>query len=545
MATLRKKHHTLLLLCAILTIVGCTGKQMDADRAEMTETVRNAQHNLKMGWEYDGQRHQMRLAELYYRKSYEILRDDPSQDWFTYADAGYRYACLLRQRGDMEGALTIATEVLKKAEGNENFPVAHEAFLRALMAECQLALAMPEAAKQNYAKAYERQLTVLDGEQKGDLNLAVMCSNFFLSSLEMGEYNEAGKWLSRYEEEFRVYERSDDCDSLIISEHHGLLALYKAQLLQATGRAKDAAAIYAAIPQSQLVNPACIESAVKYLMDAGRYDEAADMYARLDMTFAAVDSARTTFDVISHGLAPRYIANRRAGRIAEALEVADKTYAAIDSALVWEKQSDAAELAVIYQTHEKDLAIEKSEARATIYRIILASTAVILLLIAYLLYRAHKYNKELMEKNRSLYEQMQQRERAEDVQREQMQSQPTESLSQNKQLYRRLCERMKDPAVYTDAETNHETLARLLGTNRTYINDALHECADITPADFINQYRIRHAARLLASTNDPIGIIIEQSGITNRATFSRLFREHYSMTPSEYRLAARAETKLA
>ena len=52
------------------------------------------------------------------------------------------------------------------------------------------------------------------------------------------------------------------------------------------------------------------------------------------------------------------------------------------------------------------------------------------------------------------------------------------------------------------------------------------------PADFINLYRIRHAAKLLSTTDDPIGLIIEQSGITNRATFNRIFREHYSMSHS-------------
>ena len=119
-----------------------------------------------------------------------------------------------------------------------------------------------------------------------------------------------------------------------------------------------------------------------------------------------------------------------------------------------------------------------------------------------------------------------------------MEALPTETLSQNQQLYRRLLELMKDSTVYTNAETNHDTLARLLATNRTYLSEALHECAGLTPADFINQYRIRHAARLLATTDDPIGLIIEQSGITNRATFSRLFREHYSMTPSEFRQTA-------
>lgn len=81
-------------------------------------------------------------------------------------------------------------------------------------------------------------------------------------------------------------------------------------------------------------------------------------------------------------------------------------------------------------------------------------------------------------------------------------------------------------------------MARLLGTNHQYVYAALRECADTTPADFLNLYRIRHAAKLLSTTDYPVGAIIEMSGIASRSTFNRLFRGHYSMSPSEFRKAA-------
>ena len=56
----------------------------------MTEAQWTARHYHELGMEYDFQRHQMRIAELYYRKSYEILKNDPSQAWDIYGDAGYR-----------------------------------------------------------------------------------------------------------------------------------------------------------------------------------------------------------------------------------------------------------------------------------------------------------------------------------------------------------------------------------------------------------------------------------------------------------------------
>lgn len=165
--------------------------------------------------------------------------------------------------------------------------------------------------------------------------------------------------------------------------------------------------------------------------------------------------------------------------------------------------------------------------------------ALLLLLTGYILWRVRRYNRMLTEKSRRLYQQIQERELAETEKREKQQEQPTESLTQSELLYRRLCELMEDPEVYTDPEANHETLARALGTNRTYLGDSLRECAGTTPTDFINRYRIRHAALLLSTTDDPVALVAEQCGITNRSTFARLFRDHYSMTPTEYRKAAK------
>ena len=56
-----------------------------------------------------------------------------------------------------------------------------------------------------------------------------------------------------------------------------------------------------------------------------------------------------------------------------------------------------------------------------------------------------------------------------------------------------------------------------------------------TVDDFINRYRLEHVARLLKTTDDPIAIIGELSGIPSRATLAQLFRNAYGMTPTEYR----------
>ena len=51
----------------------------------MTEAQWTARHYHELGMEYDFQRHQMRIAELYYRKSYEILKMTPRRHGISMA----------------------------------------------------------------------------------------------------------------------------------------------------------------------------------------------------------------------------------------------------------------------------------------------------------------------------------------------------------------------------------------------------------------------------------------------------------------------------
>ena len=462
-----------------------------------------ADEDYKLAQDYDGQ-WQVRLAEMYYRKAYEALKkanedglfppaDDQSYSWFLYGDAGYRYAVMLYRRGDTEGAIGLMSDIL----AHDIRDVERSSILQ-LMGECQLLLEQHDAARESYTKAFEvRSRWQQDGKDDCPINMMVTCFAIYNSFMEFGEYEEAAQWQERMEKELSVYEQRSDASSRIIEEYRGYVAMNRARLLLATGHAHEANAVYDAIPASRIFTPLGITWAAIWLSEAGRYGESADMYARLDTTYASASNATMTFDKINECLAPRYLAEMKAGRTQEALAIGADMANAIDSALVWQKRNDAAELSVIYQTHEKELALEESRTKSTIYL------------------------------------------KAETEERERQQAQPTETLSQSQQLYRRLCELLEDPAIYTDAECNHETLAQLLGTNRTYLYDALRECADTTPADFINRYRIRHAALLLATTDDPVALVAELCGITNRSTFARLFRDHYSMSPTEYRHAAK------
>ena len=509
------------------------------DSLEQAKTVCTAKGDYLRGMAYD-QGWQMRIAEHFYKKAYEGYVPNPSQDWYCYTDAGCRTAYLRYTRGDTEGALNVMTELLPLAKDNEEFPKSVEASLLMLLADCQMQMHQNDEARLNWQKAYEIQQQVCSENQSTDIpwvSMTISCNLF-----SMGDVEGAQEWLERAAEELARCERQGD--SKIIEEWKGHIALKRARYLLATGHAAEAASTYAAVPRSRIMEPHGYMEAAEFLMDAGRYDEATYWYEKMDSTYMATDGARMTFDNISGRLSLRYSAYRKAGRHADALMIADSISAAIDSALVWQKKDAAAELAIIYQTHENELALEESEFQTTVYRILTIAAFLLCLFVAYMFWRATQYNKVLTEKNRRLLADIEQREQEQQQAIEQLKAEPMETLNPSQQLYRRICTLMTEQQPYTNENLNRDMLARLLGTNAKYIDQTIAECSNgDTTRDFINRYRLQHIATLLKTTDDSISLIGEMCGIVSRATLSRLFRDYYGMTPSEFRQAARAEAK--
>lgn len=557
------RHSSILTILLVLTIMGCAGRHdngraldivkevceeaystqdkeqtlLVADSLEKVGIITAPQADYLRAIAYD-KAWQMRVAEYFYKKAYNACSSNPKEDWVTYGESGYRMAHLMGQRGDVEGELSVVTDILSKTEGHEDFPAELTSALLELLAGCQMQLKQPDEAKQTYAKSYEMMKKAVGGAGKGSFNMIVACCNIFDFFLRTSNYDEAEVWLHRTEEELSAYEQHGD--PKLIEEYKGHVALFRAEWLQATGHAAEAETIYNAIPRSRIFNPLGINTAARYLMAAGRYAEAADMYARLDTTFVAADSARMTFDIISERVIPRYNADRKAGRNSNALAIADAMCTAIDSALVWQKQDDAAELAVIYHTHERELALEESETKTMIYRILAFSLVAIMLAIIITLWRLAIAHRRMLFKNHELYEVIlrEQRREVRDILR--IAEQPQARRTPSEQLFLRLVELMKKQQPYTDAELNRDMLASMLGTNHRYIDDAIRKCSDSQSTKaFIDSYRVDHAARLLSDTDKPIALIAEMSGFANRTTFNDRFRNRYKMTPSEFRQAAR------
>lgn len=62
-----------------------------------------------------------------------------------------------------------------------------------------------------------------------------------------------------------------------------------------------------------------------------------------------------------------------------------------------------------------------------------------------------------------------------------------------------------------------------------------NEALGVSPAQYVRDYRISQACRLLANTTDPIAQVGAQTGLGSPSHFGQVFREAIGSTPSEYR----------
>lgn len=90
--------------------------------------------------------------------------------------------------------------------------------------------------------------------------------------------------------------------------------------------------------------------------------------------------------------------------------------------------------------------------------------------------------------------------------------------------------------------TNHynsnitvENVAKWCNLNRSYFSKIFKEIMQCTPQEFIIQYRLSKACELLENTSKSIGEIAEMVGYPNQLHFSQSFKNHYGVSPSNWR----------
>lgn len=116
---------------------------------------------------------------------------------------------------------------------------------------------------------------------------------------------------------------------------------------------------------------------------------------------------------------------------------------------------------------------------------------------------------------------------------------PGTSLNKEKylEIKMRLESLMLNPAIYTSKEITKDKVAKMIGTNRTYLSHVINDSYRVSFTKFINNMRIKEAVRRLADLSDdiPIKQLASDLGFNSLTTFYAQFVAETGLTPAKYR----------
>ncbi len=87
-----------------------------------------------------------------------------------------------------------------------------------------------------------------------------------------------------------------------------------------------------------------------------------------------------------------------------------------------------------------------------------------------------------------------------------------------------------------NAHVKVSDIARYIGINRSYLTSIFKKELQVSPQEYLVNYRLRIAAELIKTTNLSIQDISAQAGYDNPFNFSKMFKITYGVSPKTYRL---------
>ena len=330
------------------------------DSLEATGDLSASRADFLRGMAYDRNR-QVMLGDHYYEKVYQTV-DPEKEGWGFYLVVANRLSQLRMTTSNYKGALEVATTTMEKAEKAGVLSEKIKVGFLCIIAMCQSHLGMSEG-RQTGMEAYEMLKQCAEEDVIMRTNLAIFLSNMCGMATTAEDYDEANVWYQRFVE---ALDGMTDSDPFTYQELALDVPILKIDILSGEGKTAEADSIFEAwLPKfldlSELL-PEQMVYAAEYLLDRERFAEAADFYDRID-TILPEDHrfSEMTLDNIGLTLIPKLQANLGAKRNDAALTIARVIADNYRSALNDYKESNAAELATIYDTQGKERQIAEQQ----------------------------------------------------------------------------------------------------------------------------------------------------------------------------------------
>lgn len=345
-------------------------------------------------------------AELYYKKALatdELFRERPEHYYFAYD----QLSTILTIKGDQQGALATATKGYVIVQNDETPIGQHwKAVLLHDIGYCQMQLGRTVEAEKNFTHAYNtlKRLASQTGKYDEVYAWARVAYNIMDAYTTTDNFEEGEKWVVAAEEAINRLVSMEECPKNTAEEYLGSLNTHKAIVLVKTGQRQKAEEVYKQFLKSEYAETSIgLVDNSEYLEKAERWTDLANLTPRLDSLATSWAMPKSMYYLKTY-LVPFFNAYMKSGRHEKAMQTAQRIAEAIDSVDEYERKHNAAELAIIYETQEKEAKIAEQAADINQQRIFAVAATLLLFIIFLFIYTGHRYRaaKKLAEKNREL-----------------------------------------------------------------------------------------------------------------------------------------------
>ena len=373
-----------------------------ADSFEQNGSISSMDANRWRGVAYYRQA-QYRTSEFYYKKVIDG-KIETAQDSMAYVKSARRLSELLLVKGDYEGALRVAMPAVKKLQETGYGSDIDYAILLNNIGCCQLNLGHGEEAQESFYSAREHYVNrwSTDSTARGLQEAVIGTVYTSLAYINTRRFDEAVYWIDRAEMLLGLYSEKPDARREYFDEYQGRIEIMRAVAMQGLNRNTEAAKAYKAFLQTEFSKTSTGRIyANDYLMAAGLYTEAADNYRYLDQMIEDW-GLEPSLDNIQLYLLPKLRANVEALRKDSVMAVSLQLCNALDSAIVKRKGDDTAELAIIYETQQKEAQIAIQQAEMARQRMISSLIALALVVVFFSIFIFFRYRSAKRLKNAHL-----------------------------------------------------------------------------------------------------------------------------------------------
>lgn len=103
---------------------------------------------------------------------------------------------------------------------------------------------------------------------------------------------------------------------------------------------------------------------------------------------------------------------------------------------------------------------------------------------------------------------------------------------------------MQDHQVFLDPDMSVQRLAKRLSLPARTVSGAINRTQGVNMSQYVNSFRLSHAAQMLVDSDISVSKISEQCGFVARSNFYREFQRVYGMSPRDYRVSNIPDGKL-